>query len=61
MSNILDSDFLIEVAKGNIAGHEIVQTVGRNPNVGKQFEDVWCGGYSCFGLKNIFCLVFGCC
>ena len=44
MSNILDSDFLIEVAKGNVAGHEIVQTVGRNPNVGKQFEDIWCGG-----------------
>ena len=44
MSNILNREFLIEVAKGNVAGHEIVQTVGRNPNLGNIFEDVWCGG-----------------
>jgi hypothetical protein len=46
MSYISNKDFLIEVAKGNVAGHAIVNKFGRNPDVdtGTDPEDVWTQG-----------------
>lgn len=50
MSYLGDKDFLIEVAKGNVAGHSLVHKFGRNPVVdtGTVPEDIWATG----GLMN---------
>lgn len=34
----------IEVGSGNITGESTFQLVGRNPEVGEKFEDIWDGG-----------------
>lgn len=44
MSNILSTDFLVEVAKGNVAGHSLVHKFGRNSAVGTTFVPVAIGG-----------------
>lgn len=40
------SDFLLEVAKGNVPGHVIVEKFGRNPDISSNSdpEDIWNGG-----------------
>ena len=50
MSFIGFKDFLIEVSKGNVAGHKIIHTRGRNDDIDTATdpEDVWAGG----GLMN---------
>lgn len=44
MSFFGSTDFLIEVAKGNVEGHSIVGGASRNPSIGANLEDVWLGG-----------------
>ena len=46
MTFIPTTDFLIEVAKGNVTGHALVNKFGRNPDVdtGTDPEDIWDGG-----------------
>ncbi len=44
MSRQFTRDFLIEVAKGNISGHSLVQKFGRNPAVGTSFVPVSISG-----------------
>lgn len=44
MSRQFTRDFLIEVAKGNIAGHAIVHKFGRNPSVGTSYVPLTIGG-----------------
>jgi len=44
MSSILNRDFIIEVNKGNIAGHRMVGVVSSNEAVGTTFADIWSGG-----------------
>lgn len=43
MSFIGTANFLLEVAKGNIAGHKLMVKFGENPDIdsGGTFEDVW--------------------
>jgi len=38
------SNFLIEVAKGNVPGHSIVNKFGQNPTAASTGADVWAGG-----------------
>ncbi len=38
------SDFYLEVAKGNVAGHSITSVSARNIAVGTVYEDIWGGG-----------------
>ena len=40
------TDFLLEVAKGQIAGHKAVNVFGRNDVVGTTLEDIWTPGGS---------------
>lgn len=35
------SDFLIEVAKGNVPGHSLVHKFGRNDDIDGPIEDIW--------------------
>jgi len=44
MSRSFSSDFLIEVAKGNIAGHSLVQKFGMNYGLGTTFVPISVGG-----------------
>lgn len=45
MSSFGSKEFLLEVAKGNVAGHELVSVIGRNPLVGSLLiEDLWDSG-----------------
>lgn len=45
MSRQFSRDFLIEVAKGNIAGHSFVHKFGKNEDLGTGArEDIWDGG-----------------
>jgi len=45
MSRQFASDFMLEVAKGNIAGHSHVNKFGENPSIAvNTTEDVWDGG-----------------
>lgn len=44
MSNIGTTDFLLEVAKGNIEGHSPLNLIGFNPSVETSFEDIWFSG-----------------
>ena len=37
-------DFLIEVAKGKVTGHSIINKFGRNPDIDAGFEALWNGG-----------------
>jgi len=50
------SDFLIEVAKGNVSGHRVINKFGNNPDVDTNTdpEDVWGGGgiYAFFYTTN---------
>lgn len=41
MSRSFSTDFLLEVAMGNIAGHEIISVSSRNPSVGTGITDIW--------------------
>jgi hypothetical protein len=43
MSFIPSTDFLIEVAKGNVPGHSLVAKFGRNPSIDTAdgFADIW--------------------
>lgn len=45
MGTYNSTDFLVEVAKGNIAGHSIVNKFGHNTAVGTSFVPVAQGGY----------------
>lgn len=42
--NLNSKDFALEVSKGNIDKHSIVQIGGRNPTIGTVFQDVWDAG-----------------
>ena len=44
MSRQFSRDFLIEVSKGNIAGHSLVHKFGKNEDVGATFEPLTIGG-----------------
>jgi hypothetical protein len=44
MSYIGNSDFLLEVAKGNVAGHSFVHKFGRNTNISTSLVPVSLGG-----------------
>jgi hypothetical protein len=44
MSNFRTTDFLLEVAKGNVKGHSIVNKFGYNPDFGTTEVDVWTAG-----------------
>jgi hypothetical protein len=45
MTYISNQDFMLEVAKGNIAGHSVVNKFGHNPVVtNSTTEDIWDGG-----------------
>ena len=44
MSYIGETDFLIEVNKGNVAGHTLIHKFGRNALAGTSNEDVRYGG-----------------
>ncbi len=44
MSAYSFSEFLLEVAKGNVPGHSSIHISGHNENVGATFEDVWAQG-----------------
>lgn len=44
MSFFGNTDFLIEVGKGNVSGHSLENIFGRNPSVGTLEEDVWDAG-----------------
>jgi len=37
-------DYAMEIARGNIEGSAIVSVIGRNPEVGTAFEDIWDAG-----------------
>lgn len=41
MSYFGSTDFLIQVAKGDVEGHSIVTLQGTNESVGTVFEDIW--------------------
>ncbi len=40
MSNVLDRDFLIDVARGNVSGHKLIQKFGRNEDVDTVIVDI---------------------
>lgn len=42
--NLMTADFLTEVAKGNITGHELVRVVGRNSDIDTVRETIWAQG-----------------
>jgi len=44
MSFFGSKNFLLEVAKGNVADHSSVAFIGINPNIGKTLETVWDSG-----------------
>lgn len=44
MSFFGSTEFYLEVAKGNVEGHSILNVTGRNAAVGISFEDIWGGG-----------------
>lgn len=46
MSYFGSKDFFLEVAKGNVGGHSLVNKFGRNDDIdsGSGFEDIWAGG-----------------
>lgn len=39
-----NDEFLLEVQKGNVAGHSIISKFGENPDIDSVFEYVWDGG-----------------
>jgi len=41
---MLTADFLVEVAKGNVPGHSIINKFGHNPTVATGGSDIWGGG-----------------
>jgi len=43
-STPINTNFYLEVAKGNVAGHSIVNKFGHNPSATAGGEDVWGGG-----------------
>ena len=47
-----DPDFYMEVAKGNVSGHSIVNKFGENPSlvIGSSYEDIWHGGLTYEGM-----------
>lgn len=53
MSFIATTDFYLEVAKGNVPGHAIVNIAATNPEVGTTDEDVWdVGGVLLYPTAN---------
>jgi hypothetical protein len=48
---VVTKDFLLEIAKGNVSGHEIVKKFGRNPDndSGEGFEPIWTSGGATYG------------
>lgn len=44
MTELRNNDFLLEVSKGNIAGHAEVTKFGRNTDIDTTAEDIWDGG-----------------
>jgi len=51
------SNFLVEVAKGNVAGHSVVNKFGHNPAVLVTGADIWSGGgyYDFFPTSAVAC------
>ena len=41
---VLSKAFLLEVVKGNVPGHSVVNKFGRNPDIDSVFEAIWNGG-----------------
>ena len=54
MTYISNKDFIIEVSKGNIAGHSLITKLGENPDtdVGSLPEDVWSVGGAYTGFPT---------
>jgi hypothetical protein len=52
--NLIPAIFELEVVKGNVEGHTIVDNYGRNPDVdtGSAPEDIWNGGSSFTGFPT---------
>lgn len=50
MTFIPTRDFLVEVAKGNIAGHSLKTIVGTNNSIGTGVEDIWTSGSTYSGF-----------
>lgn len=44
MSRQFTQDFLLEVNKGNVAGHSLIAVISSNVNVGTAYTDIWNGG-----------------
>lgn len=49
MSFRTQTDFYLEVAKGNIPGHSLIHKFGYNPDIDGAFEAIWNGGGSYTG------------
>lgn len=54
MSYFGSTEWLVEVAKGNVPGHSLLHKFGRNPDIDTGgFEDIWGGGASYTGFDAV--------
>jgi len=44
MTQLRNTDFMLEVVKGNVPGHSAINKFGHNPAVATGPEDIWSGG-----------------